>query len=223
MTASQRVFRRLYSGICDALCLTLVSCFMAVFPQHAFGQATGSISGIVTDATGSAVPNAKVTVNVPATGLSRSAVTNDSGEYVIPLLGVATYGVKAEAQGFSGAEANDIRLQVDEHREVDFKLVPATVQTSVEVSAAAVAIQTTDATLGQVITAQQVTDLPLNGRDFVQLATLTPGTTQETNPASFFNAGASSEASARGSYSLSVADRGPTARTGCSTETTITN
>ena len=77
-------------------------------------------------------------------------------------------------------------------------------QTSVEVSATPVAVQTSDATLGQVITSQQVADLPLNGRDFVQLATLTPGTTQETNPNSFFNGGPSSEASARGSYSLSV-------------------
>jgi hypothetical protein len=67
-----------------------------------------------------------------------------------------------------------------------------------------VAIQTSDATLGQVITSQQVADLPLNGRDFVQLATLTPGTSQETNPNSFFNGGPSSEASARGSFSLSV-------------------
>jgi hypothetical protein len=78
------------------------------------------------------------------------------------------------------------------------------VQTTVEVSATAVAIQTTDATLGQVITSQQVADLPLNGRDFVQLATLTPGVSTETNPNSFFNGGPSSEASARGSFSLSV-------------------
>ncbi|MGB6946042.1 MAG: carboxypeptidase-like regulatory domain-containing protein, partial [Bryobacteraceae bacterium] len=169
-----------------------------------YGQATGSISGTVTDTTGSAVPGAKVTVTVPATGLTRSSTTNESGEYLVPLLGVANYNVQVELQGFQTAAANDIRLQVDEHRELDFKLNPATVQTNVEVSATAVAIQTADATLGQVITTQQVADLPLNGRDFVQLATLTPGTTQETNPASFFNGGASSEASARGSFSLSV-------------------
>src|SRR6202042_3095651 len=83
-------------------------------------------------------------------------------------------------------------------------LSPASVQTAVEVSATAVAIQTADATLGQVVTSQQVADLPLNGRDFVQLATLTPGVTQETNPNSFFNGGPSSEVSARGSFSLSV-------------------
>ena len=172
--------------------------------QLLFGQATGSISGTITDTTGSAVPGAKVTVTAPATGLTRSTTTNEAGEYIVPLLGVATYNVKVEQQGFQNATAHDIRLQVDEHRELDFKLSPATVQTSVEVSATPVAVQTSDATLGQVITTQQVTDLPLNGRDFVQLATLTPGTAQETNPNSFFNGGPSSEASARGSYSLSV-------------------
>ncbi len=189
---------KLFSG-------SVIICFLAFsMGSLLYGQATGSISGTVTDTTGSAVPGAKVTVTVPATGLTRSSTTNESGEYLVPLLGVANYNVQVELQGFQTAAANDIRLQVDEHRELDFKLNPATVQTNVEVSATAVAIQTADATLGQVITTQQVADLPLNGRDFVQLATLTPGTTQETNPASFFNGGASSEASARGSFSLSV-------------------
>jgi hypothetical protein len=169
-----------------------------------YGQATGSISGTITDVTGAAVPNAKVTVTAPATGLTRSTTTNESGEYIIPILGVADYNVQVELQGFQPAKADAIRLQVDEHRELDFKLNPASVQTSVEVNATAVSIQTSDATLGQVITTQQVADLPLNGRDFVQLATLTPGVAQETNPYSFFNGGPSSEASARGSYSLSV-------------------
>jgi Carboxypeptidase regulatory-like domain len=169
-----------------------------------FGQATGGISGTVSDTTGSAVPGAKVTVTAPATGLTRFSTTNDKGEYVVPLLGVANYNVQVELQGFQTASAQDVRLQVDEHRELDFKLSPAAVQTSVEVSATAVSVQTSDATLGQVITSQQVNDLPLNGRDFVQLATLTPGVTQETSPTSFFNGGPSSEVSARGSYSLSV-------------------
>src|SRR6202522_4599693 len=170
----------------------------------AYGQATGSISGTVTDTSGAAVPGVKVTVTAPATGLTRTSTTNENGEYIIPLLGVANYNIQADLQGFQSAKAEDVRLQVDEHRELDFKLNPASVQPNVEVSATGVSIQTSDATLGQVITTQQVADLPLNGRDFVQLATLTPGTAQETNPNSFFNGGPSSEASARGSYSLSV-------------------
>lgn len=182
----------------------MVFVLLFAFGIALYGQATGSISGTVTDSSGSAVPAAKVTVTAPATGFTRSTTTNGQGEYTVPLLGVATYNIEVALQGFQSATANDVRLQVDEHRELDFKLSPAAVQTSVEVSATAVEIQTADATLGQVITSQQVADLPLNGRDFVQLATLTPGVTTETNPNSFFNGGPSSEASARGSFSLSV-------------------
>jgi hypothetical protein len=169
-----------------------------------YGQATGSISGTISDTSGSAVAAAKVTVTATETGMSRSTVTDDRGQYVVPLLAATVYTIQAEIQGFQPAKAENVRLQVDEHRELNFTLSPATVQTSVEVNAAAVAVQTADATLGQVITTQQVADLPLNGRDFVQLATLTPGVAQETNPNSFFNGGPSSEASARGSFSLSV-------------------
>jgi hypothetical protein len=203
-SALQPVFYRHSTNIRKTFSLALACLLTLAAGQLLFGQATGSISGTVTDATGSAVPGAKVTVTAPATGLTRSSTTNEAGAYVIPLLGVAIYSVQVEQNGFQTATASEIRLQVDEHRELDFKLSPASVQTSVEVSATAVSVQTADATLGQVITTQQVADLPLNGRDFVQLATLTPGTTQETNPNSFFNGGPSSEASARGSFSLSV-------------------
>ena len=170
----------------------------------AYGQATGSMTGTVTDATGAAVTGAKVTVTAPATGLTRDATTDEAGHFLVNLLPVATFNVRVEIAGFQPAEARDVKLQVDEHRELDFKLTPASVTTNVEVTATEVAVQTTDSTLGQVINSQQVAELPLNGRDFVQLATLTPGTTQETNPNSFFNGGPSSEVSARGSYSLSV-------------------
>ena len=178
--------------------------FVSFLCPSLYGQATGSISGTVTDPTGSVVSGARVTVTAPTMGVSRDAATDESGHYLVPLLPVANYTVRVEFQGFQAAESKDVRLQVDEHRELDFKLVPATVKESVEVTATAVAVETTNPTLGQVITAQQVAELPLNGRDFVQLATLTPGTITETNPSSFFNGGPSSEVSARGSFSLSV-------------------
>src|SRR5437660_10024263 len=173
------------------------------------GQATGSFSGTVSDNSGAVVAGAKITIIAQATNISREATTDDSGHYLVPLLGVGDYTNRVEAPGFKSAESRDQRLQVDEHRELDFKLVPASVTTSVEVSATEVAVQTSNATLGQVITSEQVAELPLNGRDFVQLATLTPGTTQETNPNSFFNAGPSSEVSTRGTYSLSVGGSRP--------------
>jgi hypothetical protein len=169
-----------------------------------YGQATGIISGTVSDATGSAVAGAKVVVTAPAMGVTRDSTSDESGHYLVPLLPVANYTVHVEFTGFQPAEQKDVRLQVDEHREVDFKLVPASVKETVEVTATAVAVETANPTLGQVITSQQVAELPLNGRDFVQLATLTPGTITETNPSSFFDGGPSSEVSARGSFSLSV-------------------
>ncbi len=169
-----------------------------------YGQATGSFSGTVSDKAGAVISGAMVRATSQATGLSREAKTDDSGHYLIPLLPVANYTIRVESQGFQTTEQRDIRLQVDEQREVDFGLAPASVTTAVEVSATEVAVETSNPTLGQVITSEQVAELPLNGRDFVQLATLTPGTTQETNPNSFFNGGPSSEVSARGTYSLSV-------------------
>src|SRR3984885_5314112 len=169
-----------------------------------YGQATGSFSGTVSDKAGAVVSGATVKVSSQDTGLSREAKTDDSGHYLIPLLPVAQFTIRVTSQGFQTTEQKDVRLQVDGHRELDFSLAPASVTTAVEVNATEVAVETTNPTLGQVITAEEVADLPLNGRNFVQLATLTPGTTQSTSPVSFFTNAASSEAATRGSFSLSV-------------------
>src|SRR6202047_3077898 len=174
-----------------------------------YSQANGSFSGTVADKTGSVISGATVKITSQGTGVTREVKTDQSGHYLAPLLPVAFYTIRVESQGFQTAEQKDLRLQVDEKREVDFSLNPASVSSTVEVSATEVAIETTTPTLGQVITAEQVADLPLNGRDFVQLATLTPGVTQETNPFSFFNNGPSSEVSTRGTYSLSVGGSRP--------------
>jgi len=187
------------------LLLAVLCCFACSICPLLYGQATGSFSGTVSDKTGSVVSGATVRITSQATGVVREAKTDASGHYLVPLLPVAVYTVRVESQGFQPAEQKDLRLQTDEHRELDFTLTLASVSQTVEVSATdVVAVQTTNPTLGQVITSEQVAQLPLNGRDFVQLATLTPGTTQETNPNSFFNGGASSEVSARGTFSLSV-------------------
>ncbi len=179
--------------------MTKRALFVVIFCSFAFsicpqllGQATGSLAGTVSDKAGAVVSGGTVKITSRDTGAAREAKTDNSGHYLIPLLPVSYYTIRVEAQGFQTTEQKDIRLQVDEHREVDFALNPASVSTSVEVS------------VGQVITSEQVADLPLNGRDFVQLATLIPGTTQETNPNSFFTSAASSEVATRGSYSLSV-------------------
>jgi len=185
--------------------LLVVICSL-VFPACPLlhGQATGSFFGTVSDKTGSVLTGAAVRATAEGTGLTRESKTDLTGHYIIPLLPISDYTIRVDAQGFGPAEQKDVRLQVDEHRELDFTLSPASVAQAIEVSATEVSVQTSNPTLGQVITSQQVAQLPLNGRNFVQLATLTPGTTQETNPNSFFNGGGSSEVSTRGSYSLSV-------------------
>ena len=188
--------KTLFVGYCCVL--------LMVASSLASGQATGSFSGTVSDKAGAVIPGASVKITSQATGLTRDANTDDSGHYLVPLLPVSTYTIHVDAQGFGPAEQKDIRLQVDEHRELDFSLQPASVSTSVEVNATEVAVETSSPTLGQVITSEEVAELPLNGRNFVQLATLTPGTTASTSPVSFFTNAASSEAATRGSFSLSV-------------------
>ena len=188
----------------------VVGCVLALMispPMH--GQATGSFSGNVLDKSGSGIPGATVTATSQGTGLARDGKTDNTGHYLIPLLPVGTYTVHVDAAGFQSAESKDLRLQIDEARELDFSLVPATVVTTVAVSGDAVAVETANSSLGQVITSQEVSQLPLNGRDFVQLATLTAGATAETNPNSFFTSAASSEVAARGSFSLSVGGSRP--------------
>jgi hypothetical protein len=184
--------------------LVAVLCSVICLCPLLYSQANGSFSGTVADKTGSVIAGATVKITSQGTGLTREVKTDGSGHYLAPLLPVAFYTIRVESQGFQTTEQKDIRLQVDEQREIDFTVNPASVSSTVEVSATEVAVETTNPTIGQVITAEQVAELPLNGRDFVQLATLTPGVTQETNPNSFFTQGASSEVAARGTYSLSV-------------------
>jgi hypothetical protein len=172
-------------------------------------QATGSFNGNVTDKAGGGLPGATVIATAEATGQTRQVTTDASGHYLIPLLPVGNFTVHVDATGFQSAESKGLKLQVDEAKEVDFSLNPATVVTTVAVTGDAVAVESANPSLGQVITSQEVSQLPLNGRDFVQLATLTSGATAETNPNSFFTSAASSEVAARGSFSLSVGGSRP--------------
>jgi hypothetical protein len=190
--------------------LLFIFCFIALMSSSPlYGQAAGSFSGNVLDKSGSGIPGADVTVVSEATSLTRTSKTDSAGHYLIPLLPVGIYTVRVDAGGFQSAASKDVELQVQEARELDFSLATATVVTSVVVTGDALAVETGNPSLGQVITSQQVSQLPLNGRDFVQLATLTAGATAETNPNSFFTSGADSEVAARGSFSLSVGGSRP--------------
>ena len=102
--------------LCSLVCL---------FSPLLHGQATGSFSGTVSDNSGAVVAGAKVTVTSQATNVSREATTDDTGHYLVPIASASPiYTIQVEAAGFKAAEAKDVRLQVDEHRELDFKLFP---------------------------------------------------------------------------------------------------
>jgi hypothetical protein len=188
----------------------IVACMLALAICPAlYGQATGSFSGNVVDKSGSSITGATVTATSQGTGLARDVKTDSLGHYLIPLLPVGIYTVRVDFTNFQSTESKDLKLDVDQARELNFSLAPATVVSSVTVSGDAVAVETANPSLGQVITSQQVSQLPLNGRDFVQLATLTAGATAETNTGSFFVSAPSSEVAARGPFSLSVGGSRP--------------
>jgi len=190
--------------------LLMIACALALAVCPAmYAQATGSFSGTITDKSGANVSGATVTATSQTTGLARETKTDGVGHYLIPLLPVGTYTVRVDSTGFQSSESKDLNLDVNQARELDFSLAPASVSSTITVAGNAVAVETANASLGQVITSQQVSQLPLNGRDFVQLATLTAGATAETNPNSFFTSAASSEVAARGPFSLSVGGSRP--------------
>ena len=113
--------------------LVAVVCSVISLCPFLYSQSNGSLSGTVADKTGSVVSGASVKITSQGTGLTRDAKTDDSGHYLVPLLPVSFYTIRVEAQGFQITEQKDIRLQVDEQREIDFTLNPASVSATVEV------------------------------------------------------------------------------------------
>ena len=184
----------------------VVFVLLSFFSVKAYSQGVGSISGSITDSTGATVPGAQMMVTNQGTNIERMSVADSSGYFSVTLLPIGTYSVRVSHEGFDPVMVKDIVLEGQQNVRLEFKLAVGSVTQSVEVTAASASteVQRVDATLGQTIHAEQVENLPLNGRNFVQLAQLTPGTTKSDNPGDFLNAGTSSEVSFRGSVSLSV-------------------
>jgi Carboxypeptidase regulatory-like domain len=132
-------------------------------------SATGQITGTVKDASGALVPNAKVTLTNQQTGLTRDTHTSETGSYTFPLLAVGVYSVSAEQQGFRTAKQSDIQLNVDQVARIDLDLTVGATSDTVNVEATAVNLDTENAAVGQVVAQKQITELPLNGRNFLQL------------------------------------------------------
>ncbi len=138
----------------------------------------GTILGSVHDESGAIVRGAKVTVKQTSTGLTRQESTNDSGEYLFAQLPVGTYNITAEQPGFKKLERNNVLLQVDDKLRVDLTLSVGAVTETLAVEASAPVINTDSATVGNVVDNKKVTELPLNGRNPLQLTLLVPGANQ---------------------------------------------
>ncbi len=140
--------------------------------------ATGQITGTVKDSSGAVMSGVKVTAGNQDTGLSRETKTSDSGDYSFALLPFGTYSVTAEQQGFQTAKQSDVRLNVDQTARVDLTMPVGATSETVTVQAAQVAVDTENSSVGQLVTERQVTQLPLNGRSFLQLLFLGAGAVQ---------------------------------------------
>ena len=160
------------------LCVLLVA---LILPLASRAQDTGYISGTVVDKSGSAVVGAQVVLTNAAGSLTRNTTTNADGVYVISGLPGDTYNLAVTAKGFQKYSVQKIVLSVAEKARIDITLTVGAVTETVEVNGEAVAqVETTSSELGATISGQQVSQLELNGRNFTQLATLTPGVVNQT-------------------------------------------
>src|SRR5947209_2312436 len=133
-----------------------------------------TIVGRVTDDSGAVVPGANITITNIGTNESRSVVVNDSGEYAIPQLAPGQYTLTAEYTGFNKAVRSGIVLETNQQARLDVVLKVGALAEEVEVSAAAPLVTTENAALGNVVDQKKIVELPLNGRDYLQLAFLQP-------------------------------------------------
>src|SRR5262245_7009758 len=148
---------------------------LTLLPALAHAQATGAISGVVSDPSGAPLPGATVSVVNNATGQTRVANTGADGFFTVPLLQPGSYRVTASLQGFSTLIHDGIKVTVSETARVNMQLPVGGRAEDVTVVGESPLVETSNATMGIVIDEQKVVDLPLNGRNFTQLGTLIPG------------------------------------------------
>ena len=151
-----------------------LACFLGASLLSAQTVST-QILGLITDSSGAVITGATITAKRPATGDSRITSTNETGNYIFPLLDIGDYEISVAAPGFKTEVRSGIRLQLQQKARLDFVMQVGQQAETVEVTGRAAILRTEDATLGSVVEEKRILDLPLNGRNFAQLATLMPG------------------------------------------------
>jgi hypothetical protein len=157
--------------------LTSSFCALAACARLAAQITSGEITGTISDSAGAVVAGATVTATNPATATQRTTQTSGAGVYTLTALPPGSYTLRAEKEGFSSQVRTGIELQVAQVARFDLTLQVGSVSEVVEVKGGAPLIETDNTSLGTVIENTRILDLPLNGRNYLQLAALTPGAT----------------------------------------------
>ena len=168
--------KKTWSSILFAFALTLSFSGLVVAQE-----VSGSIVGTVKDAGGAVVPGATVTITDPSRDnqVVRTLTTNDEGEFSAPNLAISTYDVTVEAPNFKKAVQTGIKVDVGQRRNVDVALTAGNIAETVTVEANRVAVELSTPTVGTTINGDQVREIPINNRNFVQLVTLAPGVSND--------------------------------------------
>ncbi|HEY6330780.1 MAG TPA: TonB-dependent receptor [Blastocatellia bacterium] len=169
---------KLYHSLRRCLPFLLIGGMIAAglaLPPSVHGQTTGTIYGTVLDQNGAGIPGATVTVTNIEKNITRKSTTESDGSYNFSLLPVGTYSVSVQAGGFKPYKQEGLELVVQANLRSDIKLEVGTVSEQVSITTQAPQVDTASSTLGEVVGAQQIEDLPLNGRNFLQLGDLQAG------------------------------------------------
>ncbi len=158
-----------------SFCLTFSAALLLALSTAALAQGRATIYGKVTDGSGAALPRAVVKITNVNTNTQRETATDEQGNFVATSLPVGNYQVTAEATGFKRYLEQDIQLQVDENRQVNITLQAGDISESVTVTAESAQVETRTGTLKEVIDSARIVQLPLNGRNALELQRLVPG------------------------------------------------
>ncbi len=144
-------------------------------------EATGRVFGTISDSSGAVLQGVRITVTNVATQVERHVTTNNEGYYQALALPIGNYTVAAEAQGFRKVVSAQYKLEINQALRVDFRMQVGAANQTIEVGAEAAPVETVNPTLGQSVTGRELTNMPLNGRDMLDLALLQPGVTESND------------------------------------------